>query len=72
MADRSVSHSFEDETFEAKVRWFQSLTLEERMEIFFEWSDLALAIRPELANSKPPRAIPGRVQVVELSRAYEC
>ena len=48
----SVSHDRSDESPEAKAAWFQSLTFEERMELFCELTELALAARPELRNQK--------------------
>ena len=45
-----VSHDRRDESPEAKARWFQSLPVAERMEIFCSVTDLALAVRPELAH----------------------
>ena len=32
----SVSHTYDEESIEAKARWFQSLSLEERMQLFLE------------------------------------
>jgi hypothetical protein len=66
----SVSHSRDDESFQEKARWFQSQTLEQRMEIFCEMSELILANRPELVRDKPhAEPVPGRVQVLELEEA---
>jgi hypothetical protein len=49
-----ISHDWAAETPEAKARWFQSLSLEERMEIFCEITELALASNPELAEKGVP------------------
>jgi hypothetical protein len=38
------------ETIEAKARWFQSLTLAQRMEVFTEFTNLALTLNPRLAE----------------------
>lgn len=62
----SVSHDRSDESPEAKAAWFQSLTVEERMELFCELTELALAARPELGNQKHAQPVSGRVQVLEL------
>lgn len=51
---------------QAKVRWFQSLTIPERMEILCEMTDLALALNPNLPYQKHVQPVPGRVQVIEL------
>lgn len=42
---------------EAKARWFQSLTLVERMEILCAFTDLALEINPRLADMKDAQPI---------------
>jgi hypothetical protein len=45
-----VSHDREDESLEAKALWFQGLTVEERLDLFDEVTELALELNPELAN----------------------
>ena len=45
-------HGREHETIEAKARWFQSLSVEERMEVFCEFTELALALNPRIAEKK--------------------
>ena len=32
-----ISHDFAEESMEVKARWFQSLTMEERMEALDSW-----------------------------------
>lgn len=62
-----VHHGWEHETIEAKARWFQSLTMEERMELLCEFTNLALALNPRLMRDKPiPQRADGRVQVLRL------
>lgn len=61
-----VSHSREDESLEAKARWFQSLALEERMAYLCELTELALQNDPHIAEAKDAPATPGRVRVLEL------
>jgi hypothetical protein len=43
----SVSHSRSAETMEAKARWFQSLTMEERADLLCEFTDMILEINPK-------------------------
>jgi hypothetical protein len=64
-SDRAVSHRLDDETPEAKARWFQSLTIEDRIEVFCAWTDVALALRPELVGLKDAKPVKGRVLVLE-------
>ena len=44
-----VSHSRDDETPEAKARWFQSLTLEERADWLCEFTDFVLEVNVYLS-----------------------
>lgn len=49
---------------EAKARWFQSLTMEERMDLLCEFTDLVLAVNPSLQEQKRAQPVPGRIQVI--------
>ena len=60
----SISHDRKEETPEAKARWFQSLSLAERMEIFCEFTDLILEVNPSLPEKKIAQPIAGRIQVI--------
>ena len=61
----SISHGWSEETPEAKARWFQSLTVNERLGIFCELAELALHANPKLLDAKHAEPVPGRVQVLE-------
>ena len=62
----AISHSREEESWEAKALWFRSLTLQERMDIFCEMTDLILSNQPDLIRNKPhAQPIPGRIEVLE-------
>ena len=60
----AVSHDREEETLEAKARWFQSLSFSERMDLLCFFTDLILDMRPETAELKDAQPIAGRVQVL--------
>lgn len=60
----SISHSFEDESQEAKARWFQSLTLEERMDMLCMFTDMILSVNPTMMERKHVKPIAGRVRVL--------
>ena len=62
-----VSHDRSEETPEAKARWYQSLSLNERMEILCSVTDLALTINPHLAENKHAEPIKGRVRVLRAA-----
>ncbi len=65
--DRSVSHDRQEETMEAKARWFQSLTLDERIELLCQYTDMILAINPDIVEQKNAQPVKGRILV--LSKA---
>ena len=46
--EQSVSHDWEEETPEAKTRWFRSLRMADRMQILCDLTDLALSVNPDL------------------------
>jgi len=65
--NHGISHDRGDESPEAKARWFQSLTVEERMELLCEFTDLALSVNPSLLQEKThAEPAPGRIQVISL------
>lgn len=60
----SISHDRNLETPEAKARWFQSLTMEERAEVFCSFIDLILALNPGIVEQKDVKPVPGRIRVL--------
>ena len=60
----SVSHDIREEGLRAKARWFQSLTLEERMDVFVAFTNLILENNPEVVNQKYVRPASERVRVI--------
>ncbi|MGE5346954.1 MAG: hypothetical protein ACM3JH_13455 [Acidithiobacillales bacterium] len=63
-----VSHDREDESPEAKALWFQSLTVQERLELFDELTELALELNPELVNGSDAETPSQRLRVLTLPR----
>jgi hypothetical protein len=61
---KQISHDIKDESIEAKVRWFRSLPLSERMEILCNYTDLALELNPDLAGKKDAQPTKGRVRIL--------
>ncbi len=61
----AVSHEFSEESQEAKARWFQSLTLQARMEMLCAFTDMILGVNPRIVeqqrNAKP---VAGRILVL--------
>ncbi|HLC17252.1 MAG TPA: hypothetical protein VJL89_13605 [Thermodesulfovibrionia bacterium] len=67
MANNFISHDRQEETPEAKTRWFQSLTIEERMDMLCTFTDLILSANQTIAEQKHAQPIAGRIRV--LSKA---
>lgn len=61
---KKISHDMNDESIEAKVRWFRTLSLSERMEMLCNFNDLALELNPDLAGKKDAQSIKGRVRIL--------
>ncbi len=60
----TIHNSREYETIEAKTRWFRSLSMAERMEVFCSFTDLALSANPALKERKHAQPITGSIQVL--------
>jgi len=63
-----VSHDRNEETPEAKARWFQSLPLAQRMQLLCSFTELALSANPSLVDEKPDQPIEGRIRVLTRPR----
>jgi len=62
-----ISHDRNDETIEAKVKWFRSLSLPERMDMLCNFTDIALEINPQLQDKKYAQQIKGRIQILSAT-----
>lgn len=60
----AISHDRNEETLEAKARWFQSLSPAERLDLLFMFADLILSINPKIVEQKDAQPIEGRVLIV--------
>jgi hypothetical protein len=60
----TVSHDIRDESVEAKARWFQSLSLEERMDVFVAFTNLILENNPDVVKNKYVGPTSERIRVV--------
>jgi hypothetical protein len=63
----TIQHDRSQESLEAKTRWFRSLTLAERMDIFCDFTDLALSVNPDLKDRNHAQPIAGRIQVLSAT-----
>ena len=62
--DLYVSHDWLEETPEAKARWFQKLSLDEREELLCYFTDMILSVNPKVAELKDAQPITGRIRVL--------
>ena len=62
--NKKISHNRSDETIEAKVQWFRSLTLWDRMELLCNFNDLVLTLNPGILEKKDVKPVKGRVRVL--------
>ena len=62
--EKVISHDRQEETLEAKARWFQSLSLSERMDLLCAFTDLILANNPHIVEQKDAQPIAGRIRVL--------
>jgi hypothetical protein len=60
----SLSHDRREETPEAKARWFQSLSLSERMELLCAFTDLILQNNPSIVERKHAESSSKRIRVL--------
>lgn len=65
----TVSHDLEEEMAESKARWFQSLSLAERMEMLCMFSDLVLENNPLIVERKDDQPFAGRVRVLSATQS---
>jgi hypothetical protein len=64
MMEQTISHDRKEETIEAKAQWFQSLSLDERMEVLCDFTDIALTINPKIQDKKDAQQAQGRIQII--------
>ncbi len=62
-----ISHDLNDETIEAKVLWFRSLSLSDRMDVLCAFTDLALELNPQLPDKKYAQPTKGRIQILSAA-----
>ena len=60
----AISHDRQQESIEEKARWFQSLTIQERAELFCQFTDLILTANPKIAERKYAQPVAGRILIV--------
>jgi hypothetical protein len=61
-----VFHDRALESPKAKVRWFQALSLSERMDYLCFMTDLVLENNPDIVKRKNAQPVAGRIRVVGI------
>jgi hypothetical protein len=62
----TVSHDRNEESRESKTRWFQSLSRDERMELFVSFRNLILGNNPDIVGKRYVRPASDKVAVISL------
>lgn len=65
--NQHISHNREDESLEAKAQWFQALSLEERMDLLCEFTELVLENNPKVTEVGRAQSSTGRVCVLSIA-----
>ncbi len=63
----NISHDRRDETIEAKVKWFRTLNLSERMDMLCAYTDLVLELNPQLPDKKYAQQAKRRIQILSAA-----
>lgn len=64
--NKHISHNRNDESPEAKARWFQSLSVAQRMDYLCAVTDLILENNPLIADLKNAQSTSKRIQILTL------
>jgi len=62
--NKAISHDRNEETQEAKARWFQSLSMTERADLLCQFTDMILSANPNIVEQKDAQSIKGRILVL--------
>ncbi|MBN2266710.1 MAG: hypothetical protein JW725_00015 [Candidatus Babeliaceae bacterium] len=62
--EKGISHSRHDESIESKARWFQSLSLSERMEMLSCFTEMILENNPTILTKPHAQPTWGRVRIL--------
>lgn len=65
--EAKISFDWQEETPEAKARWFQSLSMEERMELLCAYTDLIFAAQPRIADLKDAEQTSDRIRILRCT-----
>jgi hypothetical protein len=67
----AILHDRSQESIEAKTRWFKSLSIADRIDVFCSFTDLVLSVNPKLADRRfdgkdrnHAQPVAGRIQIL--------
>ena len=63
----TISHSWLDESPEAKAKWFQSLSLADRMDMLCLFTDMILQNNPKIMEKNNAKSTRGRIRILSTS-----
>jgi hypothetical protein len=63
----TISHDRQEEMPEAKARWFQSLSIQERQDLLCSYTDLILEINPGAVEKKNAQPVAVCIRVLSLA-----
>jgi hypothetical protein len=61
---KQITHNRQEETIEAKARWFQTLSFNERAELLDSFTDMFLEVNPKIMEQKRAEPVEGRIRIV--------
>lgn len=61
---KAISHDRQEETPQAKARWFQSLTVKDRADLLCQYTDMILEVNPKILGRKNAQSVAGRILIV--------
>ena len=61
-----VHHGWEHETIEAKARWFQSLSAEDRLDLLWEFMEMIRSASPSLLEKRNAEQSAKGVRILRL------
>ena len=62
-----ISHSWQDESLESKARWYRSLSMPDRMQVFCDLTDLVLSVQPRIQDKRHAQSAQGRVRIISAA-----
>ncbi|HLA98469.1 MAG TPA: hypothetical protein VJL34_08440 [Anaerolineales bacterium] len=62
--NKAISHDRQEETLQAKARWFQNLPMKDRADLLCQFTDIILEVNPKIVERKNAQPVAGRIRIV--------